>query len=146
MRRLAGIGVGAGGTLFGHMVASLPSRSYTPSLRNTVSPALSETPLYPFFFFSFFSLFNRYLFSSLLSLSISFGRNVCFGVDEPEGSKKTLSSRGLLVVPEADELVFTDLLRAMPPPPLPPSPSRLNERLTRGLRMLQLVSSWILGQ
>lgn len=107
---------------------------------------LSETPLYPFFFFSFFSLFNRYLFSSLLSLSISFGRNVCFGVDEPEGSKKTLSSRGLLVVPEADELVFTDLLRAMPPPPLPPSPSRLNERLTRGLRMLQLVSSWILGQ
>lgn len=106
---------------------------------------LSETPLYPFFFFSFFSLFNRYLFSSLLSLSISFGRNVCFGVDEPEGSKKTLSSRGLLVVPEADELVFTDLLRAMPPPP-PPSPSRLNERLTRGLRMLQLVSSWILGQ
>lgn len=60
--------------------------------------------------------------------------------------KKTLSSRGLLVVPEADELVFTDLLRAMPPPP-PPSPSRLNERLTRGLRMLQLVSSsWILGQ
>lgn len=88
MRRLAGIGVGAGGTLFGHMVASLPSRSYTPSLRNTVSPAPVRNSSLSFLFFFFFSLFNRYLFSSLLSLSLSFGRNVCFGVDEPEGSKK----------------------------------------------------------
>lgn len=104
---------------------------------------LSETPLYPFFFFSFPSSTDTFFLLSL-SLSLLEGTFVS-GSMNLKARKKTLSSRGLLVVPEADELVFTDLLRAMPPPP-PPSPSRLNERLTRGLRMLQLVSSWILGQ
>lgn len=70
-----------------------------------------------FFFFSSF-LFplqpipRLFFFSSLLSLSL--GRNVCFGVDDPR--KNPFFPSGLLVVPEADELVFTDLLRAMPPP------------------------------